>query len=311
MTPVQTTAHHAPPDLDDVVVSACRTAGFPYRDRQLLRYVANAVYLIPEVPVVARVGYGPGVVDRARRAIEVARWLAWRGFPATAPVEPPTGLPQPVRFTVRGHTLAVTFWRYYPQTPTEPLDPTHLAAVARRLHALPDVPPVPLPDFTPLAAVRRALADPTAADALTRSDHAWLSQRVSQACAQYQRLDSRLGFGLLHGDLYLGNLLHDDPGVVLADWDTVCVGPREIDLAPTYTAVRFGLAPTAVDRFAEAYGHDLRAWSGYPTLRAIRELSTLDTLIRAAPTRPASADELRHRVGTLRCGDTTTPWHPQ
>jgi hypothetical protein len=311
MTPVQTTTHHAPPDLDEALIRACRSAGFPHRDRRLLRFVANAVYLLPEVPVVARVGYGPGIVARARRSIEVARWLAWRGFPATAPVDPPTGLTQPLCVSVRGQTLAVTFWRYYPQTPTTPLDPTHLATVARRLHALPDVPPIPLPDYTPLAAVRRALADPASADALSHSDRGWLSQRISQACAQYQRLDSNLGFGLLHGDLYLGNLLHDDPGAVLADWDTVCVGPREIDLAPTYTAVRFGLAPKAVDRFAEAYGHDLRAWAGYPTVRAIRELSTLDTLIRSAPTRPASADELRHRVGTLRCGDTTTLWNPQ
>jgi len=311
MTPVPVTTTHVPSDLDDTLVVACRAAGFPHRDRQLLRNVANAVYLLPEVPIVARVGHGPGVVARSRRAIEVARWLAGRGFPATAPVEPPTGLSQPLRFTKRGQSLAVTFWRYYPQDPAEPLDPGQLAAVAHDLHALPDVPPFPLPAYSPLVAVRRALADPASADALPRADRTWLSQRVSQACAEFQRMESTLGFGLLHGDMYLGNLLHGDPGVVLADWDTVCVGPREIDLAPTYTAVRFGLAPTAVDRFAEAYGHDLRGWAGYPTVRAIRELSTLDTLIRAAPTRPASADELRHRVGTLRCGDTVTLWHPQ
>jgi aminoglycoside phosphotransferase (APT) family kinase protein len=255
------------------------------------------------------------VVTRSRRAIEIAGWLSRRGFPATAPAEIPKGLDQPLLLNAGGQRMAVTFWRYYPQAPNQAVDPSQLAAVARSLHRLPDRPQVSLPKFTPLVAVRRALADPAAARALTAPERAWLNHRITQARVEFRRLDSKLGFGLLHGDLYLGNLLRSDQtpgtGVVLADWDTVCVGPREVDLAPTYTAVRFGLATTAVERFAEVYGHDLRTWAGYPTLRTIRELSTLDTLIRSAPTRPASAVELRHRLGTLRCGDTTTLWNPQ
>jgi len=276
----------------------------------MIRHVANAVYLLPHTPVVARVGYSPGVVDRSRRAIEITRWLARRGFPAAEPLEPPTGRRQPLVVKIARRRFAVTFWRYYPPD-DRPAEPTQLAAVARRLHAVHDRPPVRLPRFTPLMAVSSALADPAAARALSVPERAWLSGRIRQARDEYRRLASPLGHGLVHGDLYLGNLLSADRGVVLADWDTVCVGPREVDLAPTYTAVRFGLAAGAVDRFAEAYGHDLRTWAGLPTLRTIRELSTLDTLIRAAPTRPASAEELRHRLGTLRRGDNAALWHPQ
>jgi hypothetical protein len=316
MTPVQTAPNPAPTDLDDVVVRACRGAGLPHRDHQLIRHVANAVYLLPHASVVARVGYGAGVVTRARRAIEITRWLAGRGFPATAPAELPHGLDQPVLVNACGQRLAVTFWRYYPQTSDQAPDPTHLAAVARRLHELPDRPRVSLPRYTPLVAVRQALAHPAAARALTPPERTWLGRRIRQARTEFRRLDSKLGSGLLHGDMYVGNLLRCDQtagggSVVLADWDTVCVGPREVDLAPTYTAVRFGLAPAAVDRFAEVYGHDMRTWDGYPTLRTIRELSTLNTLILNAATRPASAEELRHRLATLRCGDTDTLWHPQ
>jgi hypothetical protein len=297
-------------ELDDVLVQACRRAGYPHRDHRLLRHVANAVYLVPHVPVVARVGYGAGVVTRSRRAVQITRWLAHRGFPATAPAALPTGADQPLLVALRGGPAAVTFWHYYPPN-DRPLDLVHLAALARRLHAIPDRPQVTLPRFSPLLAVRRAMSDRTCAGALSPPDRIWLRQRIRQVRADYQQLDSKLGVGLLHGDLYLGNILWGTEAPVLGDWDTVCIGPREVDLAPTFSATRFGLVVDDVDRFAEGYGHDLRAWDGYATLRTIRELSTLDTLIRSAPSRPASAAELRHRLGTLRRGDTATLWHPQ
>src|SRR5262249_35320626 len=115
------------------------------------------------------------------------------------------------------------------------------------------------------------------------------------------------------GDMYAGNLLWrgDDRHVVLGDWDSACLGPREIDLAPTFTAIRFGLDVFSVDRFAVEYGYDLRAWSGYPTLRAIREVSTLTALVRLAPNTPALARELRHRLDTLMHENVDALWTPQ
>ena len=46
---------------------------------------------------------------------------------------------------------------------------------------------------------------------------------------------------MIHGDAWWGNLLRDGDRVVLADWDNVSTGPREIDLIPTLQAPRFGL----------------------------------------------------------------------
>ncbi len=46
-------------------------------------------------------------------------------------------------------------------------------------------------------------------------------------------------------------------------------------------------------------------------LYEIRELSTLTALVRLAPTKPASARELMHRLDTLKRSDTTTIWHGQ
>ena len=71
---------------------------------------------------------------------------------------------------------------------------------------------------------------------------------------------------MIHGDAWWGNLLRDGDRVVLADWDNVSTGPREIDLIPTLQASRFGLPEHERDAFIAAYGHDIRSWPGYPVL---------------------------------------------
>jgi len=52
---------------------------------------------------------------------------------------------------------------------------------------------------------------------------------------------------LIHGDAYRGNLLRDGKRVVLADWDAVGAGPREVDLIATLqgTQVRAARTPSA------------------------------------------------------------------
>jgi hypothetical protein len=63
--------------------------------------------------------------------------------------------------------------------------------------------------------------------------------------------------------------------VLLCDWDTVSIGPREIDLVPIQHERRFGASSHFVDAFASAYGYDVTTWAGYSVLLEIRELSTL------------------------------------
>lgn len=299
-----------PTDLDQVVVRACQQAGIPAMHPRLLRHYANAVYLIEDAPLVARVAYGTGSVERARTAIAVTGWLVGEGFPATEPAVLACG-DHPVIFAAPGE-VAATFWRYYPQ-PSEPpdWDLDVLGRIARRLHDLASVPPVPLPSFRPMRSIRRAVRDALAAGSFDKRSLQWLDSRIDELRDEYDGLDFPLGVGLIHGDLYTGNLMSADagPGAVLGDWDSVCIGPREIDLAPTFTATRFGLEAESVNRFARAYGYDLRAWPGYATLRAIREVSTLTALVRLAPTDRASADELRHRLKTLQHNDSATTWN--
>jgi aminoglycoside phosphotransferase (APT) family kinase protein len=298
-----------PADLDELVARACRQVGIPIGRQRLLRHYGNAVYLIEDAQIVARVAYGAGSVDRARTAVAVTQWLTSEGFPATEPTAVAIG-DQPVIFAGPGE-VAVTFWRYYPQPPQDHgWDLAVLGHTARRLHDFTSAPPIPLPTFTPLRSIRQTVRNALAAGHGQEDELRWLSHRVDSLLQQWESLEFPLATGLIHGDMYSGNLLRGvDGSAVLGDWDSVCVGPREIDLAPTFSAARFGLETASIDRFAIAYGYDLRGWPGYWTLRAIREVSTLTALVRLAPIQESSATELRHRLRTLRSNDSATTWN--
>ena len=177
--------------------------------------------------------------------------------------------------------------------------PADLGRLLRALHQL-EPPPIPLPAYQPLVSVRRAVES---SRAIGEEERSWLTDRRNSCFDAYGQLSFQLPGGMIHGDAYRGNLLRDGHRAVLADWDAVSTGPREIDLVPTLQAPRFGLPNDERDAFIGAYGQDIRSWDGYPVLRDIRELSTLTALLRDGHTDTAAQRELQIRLRSLRSGD--------
>jgi hypothetical protein len=97
--------------------------------------------------------------------------------------------------------------------------------------------------------------------------------------------------------------------VVLADWDEVSTGPREVDLVPTLQARRFGLPTAQCEAFIAAYGRDIRSWAGYQVLHDIRELSTTSALLRDGHTNVTAQDELKIRLHSRRSHDVGNGHH--
>jgi aminoglycoside phosphotransferase (APT) family kinase protein len=80
--------------------------------------------------------------------------------------------------------------------------------------------------------------------------------------------------GVVHGDASVGNVIRDRDGhPLLADLDGFAVGTREWDLVLTALYYEnFGWHTAEEYRtFADTYGYDVMAWSGYPVLRDVRE----------------------------------------
>jgi len=272
--------------------SAAAERGLDARGARLIRLFGTAVYHLPAADAVARIALlaSPSTITRLATSVEITQWLAKTGFPTVEPL----AVAQPVT----GHGCVVTFWRYLPQAGPEP-GPADLGHLLRQLHQL-EPPPIPLPVYQPLVSVRRAIA---ASRAIDKDERTWLTDRCEQLLDAYGKLSFELPAGMIHGDAWRGNLLRDGQRVVLADWDSVSTGPREIDLVPTLQAPRFGLPEDQRDAFIAAYGHDIRSWDGYPVLHDMRELSTLSAVLRDGHANSAAQRELRIRLRSLRTGD--------
>lgn len=258
----------------------------------LIRVFSAAAYHLPAADAVARVAQwtSPNSVTRLDTSVRVTRWLTRIGFPTVEPL--------PVEQPLTSHGCVVTFWRYLPQDGPAPTA-ADLGHLLRQLHGL-GSPDIQLPAYRPLTSVRRAI---DTSHAISEDERTWLKAHVEQLLAAYTTLTFLLPAGMIHGDAWRGNLLRDGQRVVLADWDNVSIGPREIDLVPTLQAPRFGLPEDQRDAFIAAYGPDIRSWAGYEVLRDMRELSTLTAILREGHANDTARRELQVRLRSIRVRD--------
>lgn len=282
---------------------ACARRRIAHAGARLLHHYSNAIFHLPDSDMIARVTDGAGSYDRLVQTQHVVSWLVTdHHFPATTPAGP-----DPVRLD----RATVTFWRHHQQPdPAPPLTSRHLGQLLTRLHSINEIPPSGLDTWTPLASLDSALHDPELSSRLPTDDRAWLHDEVARVRDECGQLDSPLGHGLIHGDAWAGNLLWSDPTgrtPILGDWDWVAYGPREIDLIPTWHAVRrYGREDQWTHDFIDQYGYDLSEWPGFKSLLRMRDLVQLTGPLRRSSDSQKHQAVLRHRLDAIRSGDTAT-----
>ncbi|EDY45784.1 phosphotransferase enzyme family protein [Streptomyces sp. SPB074] len=256
----------------------------------------NAVFASGDL--VIKVGRAPELLDRARLALRIADWLKESDVPAVraARSEP---------LLVEGHP--VTLWERLPEA-SRPATPADLAALLRRVHALP-APSFALPRRELLGGVERWLR--LAGDAIDPADAAFLRERRDGFAPAAAALTPHLPPGPVHGDALPRNVLAGPDGPVLSDLETFSFDLREHDLVVMdLSRDRYGLPAEAYEDFVRAYGWDVREWEGRLTLRGARETASCAWVAQHAPSNPAALAEFRRRVNSLRDGDTTVRWYP-
>lgn len=262
----------------------------------LLALGENAVFGAGDL--VVKVGRDAELLDRARRELEIAGWLAEAGVPAVRAAEPKARL-------VEGHP--VTVWHRLPD-PVRAAEPHDLAELLRTVHALPS-PPFGLPPRELLGGVERWLR--LAGDAIDPADAAYLRERRDGFAAAAAALTPRLTPGPIHGDALPRNVHVGPDGPVLVDLETFSADLREHDLVVmALSRDRYGLPPEAYDSFTETYGWDVREWEGCPVLRGARETASCAWVAQHAPTNPKARAEFDRRVTSLREGDESVRWYP-
>jgi Ser/Thr protein kinase RdoA (MazF antagonist) len=280
-----------------VLADACALAGLSSDGAELLRLGENAIYRLAGAPVVVRIARSADRLGRVQKELCVARWLAAGGVPA---VRVEDEIDQPL--LVDGHP--VSFWRAVNGGPEPTQD--DLARLLAAFHVLPDC-PCDLPSFDPFGPSASRLSR---ARGVAPSDLEFLRTLCADLNEQFRDLTFALPVGPIHGDAHTGNLLGDGDQVVISDFESSAIGPREWDLLPTAIAVeRYGLAEDRYRQFAVAYGFDVRGWSGYALLREVRELTMTTWIMQNIGESAAIAAEFARRVGSLRDQDWQRPWN--
>ncbi|CAL9575224.1 hypothetical protein SUDANB120_04935 [Streptomyces sp. enrichment culture] len=269
-------------------------AGFT-AEPALLALGENAVFRTGDL--VVKVGREAALLERAERELAVAAWLEQAGIPAVRAAEPGARL-------VDGHP--VTVWHRLPDA-VRPAGPADLAQLLRQLHALP-APPFALPARDLLGGVERWLR--LAGDAVDPADAAYLRARRDAYADEVAALAPCLPPGPIHGDALPRNVHAGPDGPVLVDLETVSADLREHDLVVmALSRDRYGLPDAAYREFTAAYGWDVRDWEGCAVLRGARETASCAWVAQHAPANPRALAEFRHRVASLRTGDTAARWH--
>ncbi|MET9400036.1 aminoglycoside phosphotransferase family protein [Kitasatospora sp. NPDC002965] len=285
-----------------ILAHACESAGLPAPDgARLLALGENAVFDLGDPAVVAKVGRGPELAERTRRELAVADWLAGRGIPVVRPYD---ALPAEPRHTL-GHP--VTFWHRLPPA-GRPARPADLAPLLTALHLLPD-PPFRLARRDLLAPVERWLA--SAEGHVDPADVDFLRHRRDTFAAALPDLHPHLPTGVIHGDALPRNVHIGPDGPVLLDLETVSRDLREHDLVVlALSHDRYGVPAEEYRAFTDAYGWDVREWSGFTVLRGARETASASWVAQQVPGNPAALAEFRRRVDSLRSGATDVRWYP-
>jgi len=267
-----------------------------HSEAELMSFGENAVFAAGRL--VIKVGRSAELLDRARREVRTADWLAKHDVPAVRSAESEVRL-------VEGHP--VTYWQRLPES-LRPAEPADVAPLLRRVHALPD-PGFGLPPRDLLDGVERWLR--LAGDAIDPADAAFLRKRRDGFAEAAAALEPHLPPGPIHGDALPRNVHIGPDGPVLVDLETFSSDLREHDLVVhTLSRDRYGVPAAAYDAFTAAYGWDVATWPGCEVLRGARETASCAWVAQHAPANPAALTEFRRRVASLRTNDPTVRWYP-
>lgn len=280
----------------ELAKAAAAAAGLAAEPAELLRLGTNAILRLPNA-VVARVARDESWTEVAAREVEIAIALHRSGVACTLP------LPFSQPMIVRGHP--VTFWTEVPG-PLEQPTLADLGAILRQVHSA-ELPEVSLPALDPWGHTPQRIEQVP----LSSAERQVLRDALARVRDEWNNVRFGSGNSVLHGDAYLGNIVRGSDGsVALLDFDSVCIGPREWDLAPTgLYATSLGWISRAEYRaFVDAYGgFDVTQSPSFGLLARMRELRMTAWLAMNATESEKITAEVSHRVACI--ADPQLPRH--
>jgi len=210
-------------------MSTASELGLTAEDAPVLHNSNRVALRLMPGDILARVA-GPAHAQVASLEVEVARRLAKAGAPV-AVVAPRLG-----HHVHERDGFWISFWTYYDSVAPPTVEPHAYAGGLQRLHAGLRALDVVTPHFTDrVTEAQELVASRDQTPELTGADRRLLNSTlrdITQAIAHRGAAEQ-----ILHGEPHPGNLLNTTKGPLFIDFETVCRGPVEFDLAHVPDAV--------------------------------------------------------------------------
>jgi Ser/Thr protein kinase RdoA (MazF antagonist) len=211
----------------------------------------------------------PEAKDALGRSLRLGQVLREAGVPVAAPAIEVADGPVPAGERWAG------IWRWEESRPEMP-DPEVIGRSLRRLHETLAEFDEPIPELDPIITSTQRLELIRESGVIPSSSVDFLTARLDRLSDAWDRFETQLRVGPIHGDFKLANLMSTPYGPMIMDLDDVRVAPWEWDLATISRSAHDGWGAEEWPAFASAYGHDLVA---QPEAAPLRELTHLGALI--------------------------------
>ncbi len=280
------------------MVAACQQLGISTAKSRLIRLGENAIFHVPGDSIVVRVGRS---FDEMSLELNIAIWLAQNGVPGVEPRHIELGV-------LEHQGYPVTFWNFIDQHEIQPTA-EDLGLLIRHIHQLKAPDTFTLPTFVAMPKIEHRLE--SFRGLFEDDDIEFIRIRKQSIESNLSEIDSALGWGPIHGDAHLGNLMRDRSGITrIIDYGDFCIGPREWDICALAVGFKVGTVKESNYRaFAHAYGFDALTWDGFDTIQAARELNMTTWLMQLHGYSPEIDKEIKTRLSDLRSGSVRR-WKP-
>ena len=213
-------------------------------------------------------------------------------------------------------TWWVTAWPWLDSAAGAAIDGERLGATVRCLH---DIPAATLTSLIPVPEYRLfrwldvhgTLAGIQAARALEAPALAVLYAEAT-ALKNWWNDSVANGVVVCHGDVHPHNVLVSEHGQYLIDWDSICLGPRQLDHAALLTwETRWGGQPGLYESFARGYGGDFRNDKSAELLARFRNLVATVNMVARGIDNEALRSEAHVRLRWWLGDPNAPPWSAQ
>jgi Ser/Thr protein kinase RdoA (MazF antagonist) len=282
--------------------SALAAFGASGQDLELKRMGENALFRASPGGFAVRVSRPGKDLARVRRELCIVSHLMRRPSPRV--IRLAGGQAEPL--VVEGGAVVLFEWLEAREGPQMPRD---LGRMARELHGIPALPCV-LGHWDPIDRIERRLTS------LARHGSPFQRSAVALLRPLVQAADEVVhaagadtsGWGLIHGDLHVGNMMNDRHGSVLIDFEEATNGPRVWDLIPMAVAVKrisgdIGSLTAVVDAYGG--GYTTEELLAHPLCR-VRELTMTTWLLQNVETVDGAREEVELRIDGIHDGGGPT-----